>query len=35
MIFTEENHIELSDILKNIKGKMRELYKGYNFYKYS
>ena len=41
----KENHIELSEILKNIKGKfllsyqdrplMRELYDGYNFYKYT
>lgn len=41
----DEDHIELSEILKNIKGKfllsyqdrplMRELYKGYNFYKYT
>lgn len=40
-----ENHIELSNILKNIKGKfllsyqdkplIRELYKDYNFYKYN
>jgi len=44
--FTEkENHIELANILKNIKGRfllsyqdrplMRELYSGYNFYKYT
>jgi DNA adenine methylase len=42
---TIENHIELFDILKNIKGKfllsyqdrplMRELYNEYNFYKYT
>ena len=41
----KENHIELSEILKNIKGKfllsyqdrplMRELYNNYNFYKYT
>jgi site-specific DNA-adenine methylase len=41
----KENHIELANILKNIKGKfllsyqdkplMRELYCDYNFYKYS
>lgn len=42
--FIEKDHIELSEILKNIKGRfllsyqdrplMRELYKDYNFYKY-
>ena len=42
---TEKDHIELSDILKKIKGRfllsyqdrplMRELYKDYNFYKYT
>jgi site-specific DNA-adenine methylase len=42
---TEQDHIELSEILKNIKGRfllsyqdrplMRELYKNYNFYKYT
>lgn len=42
---TEKDHIELSEIIKNIKGRfllsyqdrplMRELYKGYNFYKYT
>ena len=42
---TEQNHIELSEILKKIKGKfllsykddsfIRELYNGYNFYKYT
>ena len=41
----KENHIELSNILKNIKGKfllsyqdiplIRDLYDGYNFYKYN
>lgn len=42
---TKEHHIELSKIIKGIKGKfllsyqdrplMRELYNGYNFYKYT
>jgi len=42
---TEQDHIELSEILKKIKGRfllsyqdrplMRELYDGYNFYKYT
>ena len=42
---TKEHHIELSEILKNIKGRfllsyqdrplMRKLYDGYNFYKYT
>lgn len=41
----EENHIELSEILKNIKGRfllsyqdrplIRKLYENYNFYKYT
>jgi len=42
---TKQDHIELSEILKNIKGRfllsyqdrklMRKLYDGYNFYKYT